>query len=578
MKHTESAFVRNRILIASALAAVASPFSLVLAGIAAVGALVINPFNFGYAGAAYPAIGGSTKTQILTNSPEGEETKWEQSVIQASAQNSPFADNMTGPMGSGKPVTSMGLTKTVAGQSIVISTVDSFGAPGVQGNGVRVGLEEQIKPGDFLLKTSLWWCGAGIDNTGLTQTIIGQSWSPLSKQLIARNLARKQSNDAMYALRNGSFSGVNPLPNVVYPNGKTIDTLGTSDTYSTSLIVAGSGRLKDNGAIPMNVRPNPDVSTSMPPPIQKYMQFTTDANARPIMTESAYLEGIMQAQNRGDSNPLFTGEYQTWNNNIIYPWVTVIHGGYGPVGAPIQPEALLGTAIAVGGSVLTTMDGGGSNVAAAALPFRDYFEAFSRFTYTPINGVTSQLTPRATYGYIAVVHASGADVGKVSLFRYTTNTASVGITTANQLSGLKRLGSASTNDSLTTIGDMTWNSGPWLVAGDNGGYLGVSEAIIPVGSKIYEVNSKGVPIAYGFGLGEMALVCGYGMVPVPASNGASFKTAAMRTEYMAPHGQAFAEGIQVAYGVAPFLRPDGLGQNFVTEIFARKIPGMPIIP
>lgn len=564
------------ILAAGALALLAAPFKLA----AKLGSFIVAPGNYGYAGVSYPEISGSTKAQILGVSPEGEETKWEMDIIQASQQNSPFADNMTGPPGSGKPLISKGLTKTVAGQSIVISTVESFGAPGVQGAADRVGQEEQVKPGDFLLKTSIWWCGAGITNTGLTQTVIGQTWSPLAKQLIARNLARKQNNDALFSLRNSAYSSTTPLPNVVFPNGKSIDSLGTADTYSSGLIVSAAGRLKDIGAVPMNVRPNPDSATSMPPPIQKYMQFTTDANARPIFTDSAYLEGLMLAQERGDKNPLFTGEYQMWQNNIIYPWVNVIHGGYGPIGSAIQPEALVGIAIVAKGtstSLSAGIQGGGTAAGAAATPYRNYFEAFSRFTYTPINGVTSSFTPRVSVGYFIVIANGGADAGKVSFFSYTTNTPAVASTSANIITGLVRLGSTTAGDYATTVGNVTWGTAPWTTTANGAGFLGLSEGVIPEGSHIYETNSYGVPIAYGFGLGEMALVCGYGMVPVPGSGGSSFKTAAMRTVYEAPHSQAFAEGLQVAWGCSAFTRPDGLAQNYVLECFARQLSGIPSI-
>ena len=274
---------------------------------------IINPFNGALTGmAAYPAIAGSTKSQIIGVSPEGEEIIWEHEVIQSAAQQSPFADNMTGGVGSGKPIVIKNNTKVVAGQSIVISTVDSLGAPLVQGNAVRVGQEEQVKPGDFLLKTSLGWIGAGIDNTGLTQTIVGQDWDNLSKQLIARRLAKQQSDDALTALKHGAT-----VNNTVYPVGKTIDTLSSSDKYTTSLIVRSSGALKDLGAAPMNARLNPDSPSAKPPAIPRYMQFLTDAGARPIKNDSNYLLGMQLAKDRGDGNNLFTGDYSDWDGNII---------------------------------------------------------------------------------------------------------------------------------------------------------------------------------------------------------------------------------------------------------------------
>lgn len=558
-----------RFLIAITACLLAAPLGVVASLAIGAGSLLINPFTSSLIGmAAYPAISGSTKAQILTLSPEGEEVLWEKDIIASAAQQSPFADNMTGGPGSGKPLVNYTGTKNVLGTSIVISTVDSLGSPIVQGNGIRVGQEEQVKPGDFLLKTSIGWIGTGIDNTGTSQTVIGASWDALSKKLIARRLAKQQSDDAMVNLKHSAFNGATPLDNVVFPNGKTIDTLSTADTYSYSLVVKSGGTLRDIGAIPMNAAPNPDSASSEPPVIQRYMQFGTDANMRPIKTDTQYLEAIKFAKERGDTNNLFTGDYSDVDGNIVYPWVTVRHGGYGSIGAAIQPEALLGTAIVAKStsSTVTQIDGGGNTTAAAVTPLRNYFEFFSRFTYTPINGVTSSFAPRATYGYLLIVDKTA---GLVSFLRYTTNS-------GNVLTGIKRLGSTSTGDYLTTLGDVTWDAGAFTVAGDNNGYLGVSEGIIASGSKIYEANSKGVPLAFAFGLGEMALVCGYGRVPI--NNGASFKTMANRTMYTAPHGQAFANGLEVAYGTAAFLRPDGLAPNFTLNVFSRgrdSAPGLP---
>jgi hypothetical protein len=539
--------------------------------------LLISPFHLLLAGTSpYPGIGGSSKAQLTPDGSHAEEMIWEQEIVQSAFQQSPFSDNMVGRVGSGKPIIEHTNTKVVGGQSIVVSTVDSLGAPIIQGNATRVGNEEQIKPGDFLLQTSIGFISAGIDNTGLTQTIIGKSWNRLTQTLLARRLAKQQNDDRLQALKLSATAD-----NTVFPNGKTLDTLSSADTFQTSLVVKASGLAKDLGAIPMNAAPNPDSASATPPPIQRYMQFLTDVGARPIKTEPAYLQGLSYAGDRGKDNPLFTGDYQEWDNNIVYPWVNVRHGGYGPIGSALQPEALLGTAIQAKGTSATlptaaTLDGGGSNTAASVMPLRNYFENFSRFAYTPINGVKNpaqnggsdgSFTPRATYGYCAIVDKAA---GQWSFFRYATNG-------GNTLTGVSRLGSSTTGDYVNpTLGGVTWGTAPYLTTADGNGYLGISEGAVAPGSVIYETNSKGVPLCFGLCLGEMALVEGYGRVPV--NGGASFKTMVNRVDYTAPYGQAFGRGLEVAWGCAAFKRPDGITPNYVLEVFARNVPGFPIIP
>lgn len=562
-----------RALIVLAVGLIAWPLGITAAIAAGAATLLIDPSNVTVLGTSYPVISGSTKSQITGLSTHGEEVLYEHEVLMSAAQQNPFADNMTGTLGSGKPVILKNDTTKVAGTQIVIPTVDPFGAPVVQGANTRVGNEEQVKPGDFLLTVGLGWFGAGITNTGKSQTVIGLGWDELTKEGLAQRLAKQQSDDAMQVLKASATSD-----NTVLPNGKTIDTLGTADTYSNSLIVKSGGVLRDIGARPINARPvNQSPETSMR--VNRFLQFTTDANGRPIKTDSAYLQALQFGKERGDTNNLFTGDYTDVDGNIVYPFQTIRHGGYGSIGAPIQPEALLGTAlggIGTASGVLPAgsgiLDGGGSATAAAATPLRNYFEFWSGYSYTGINGVAANYTARATTWYGAIVDST---TGKIILFSYTGNT-------GNTLTGVVVLGSSGTGNYATSLsgfatgsGTTAYNTGNWITTADGAGYLGYNSAgSAASGSKMFEVNSKGVPLAYGYGLGEMALVCGYGRIPLA---GGGFKTMANRTSYIAPHGQAFSNGLEVCYGVAAFQRPDAKTPNYTLNVFARKVDGFPVI-
>lgn len=554
--------------IALAVGVLAFPLGATAAVLVGAATLLIDPQHVTCLGTAYPSISGSTKSQILALSTNGEEVLYEHEVLMSAAQANPFADNMTGTLGSGKPVIIKNDTTKVAGTAIVIPTVDPFGAPVVQGAAVRVGQEEQVKPGDFQLIVNIGWFGAGITNTGKSQTVIGLNWDELTKEGLAQRLAKQQSDDGMQALKAGASSD-----NTVFPNGKSIDTLSTADTYSLSLVVKSGGTLRDIGGRPINARPVSD-SPEKSLRINRYLQFTTDANARPIKTDSAYLQGMQLAKDRGDANPLFSGDYSDVDNNILYPFQTIRHGGYGSIGCPFQPEALLGTAlggISVASGVLPAgsgiLDGGGSATAAAVTPLRQYFEFWSGYTYTPINGVTSNYQARATTWYGVIMDST---TGKPILFSYTGNT-------GNTLTGVVVLGSSGTGNYATTLSGFATGYGvaPFTVAADGAGFLGYNTAgSAASGSKMYEVNAKGVPLAYGSGLGEMALVCGYGRIPLAAGG---FKTMANKTFYQAPHGQAYANGLEVCYGITPFKRPDTKTPNYTLNIFSRAVPGLPVI-
>jgi hypothetical protein len=363
--------------------------------------------------------------------------------------------------------------------------------------------------------------------------------------------------------------------NTIFPNGKTVDTLGTADTYSQSLIVKSGGILRDIGARPINARPIRDENYNKSLRINRYLQFTTDANGRAIKTDSAYLHALQLARERAETNPLFEGDYVDVDNNILYPFQTIRHGGYGSIGCALQPEALLGTTILPRGTsggqsntlpTAATLDGGGSSAAAAVTPPRNYFEFWSLYNYTPINGVAQTYSPHGSS--IAYGAIQNPTTGHIGFFSYTGNT-------GNTLTGVVFAGGATAGDySSAAIGNVTYGTAPWTTTADGAGFAGISDGGFPSGSKMWEVNSKGVPLAFGFGLGEMALVCGYGRVPL--ANG-GFKTKANRTFYQAPHGQAYANGIEVCYGTAAYKRPDGLTPNFVLNVFARAVPGFPVI-
>lgn len=571
-------------------ALLASPAGWLAIVIVAFIAAFINPCSYGYVGMAnIPALAGSTKAQILASATRDEEIAWEMKVGVIAAASSPFADNMTGGPGSGKPIIVKNDFTKLRGTTIVITTVDQLGGPVVGGNAARTGGEEAVSPGDFQLIVDLGFFPVAIDNTGKSQTVVGAEWDDISQELLAVRIAKQQSDDAMQDLKVEATSD-----NTILPNGKTIDTLGTTDTYSTGIIEKSGGRLHDLGAIPFDARTT-TMKDQMMGKINRYLQFTSQQNARPIKGDSVWQEAAKFAKDRGDNNPLFTGQYYEYDNQVLYPWQVIQHGAIGSIGAAIQPDALLGIAILAHTSATNIyisadglasqvnnvtgatgqsgiMNGGGSSTKSSQTPLRNFFEFYPLYAYSPINRVTRTYTPRSTYGYFIIIDST---TGKVSFFRYTGNT-------GNQLTGVKRLGSIAEGDYLTTLGDVTWdttstppNSQGYTTVADGAGFLGLSEGAIAAGSKIYETNSKGVPLGYGFGLGEMALVCGYGRIALPGSD---FAKGIHRTEWVMPHNQAFSKGIETCYGTAAFKRPDGKTPNYTLNIFARKTDGVPVIP
>jgi hypothetical protein len=552
-------------------------FAVIAFGWCGLALLLLNPFATSCMGANESTINAQTLAGIVGTSPDAQEVLWEHKVIQLAAQLSPFADNMTGPLGSGKPFIQRNDTTKVIGQQIVIPTVERSGGNGVFAGGQRVGQEDRLLPGDFKLTIGLWWYGLGISNDGKAQTIIGDGWDDLAQEEAAERLDKKLSDDKMMVLR-GAANSATGGDNLVYSNGKSLDTLLSSDTFNTDLVIYGTGQLRDIGARPMNMRPHDGKAPVKLPPVPGFLVFGTDVGMRPIKQDALYAQAVQLAQERGPENNFFTGQYIEIDGSYLYPWQNIRHGGYGSIGSALQPEAKLGVAIVAKATSNTFPGGqtptagqvlGGGSAAAAALTNVDYFEFWRLFTWTLTNGLTVSIGTGTRY--FAIINATD---GKVSFFSYTANNASTGIGgTANGLTGVTRLGSTIAGDYNTTVGGVTWNTGAWTTAA-SGGYAGVSEGLIAVGSLMLECNSKGVPLCEAFGLGEMAAVCGYGRVPLPKGG---FKTMANRTEWVEPHNRAFSRGIEISHGSAAFQRPNSAYPNFTNLVFARRHPQMPVV-
>ena len=546
-------------------AAIIGAFAFGPIGLIALALCLIGPALSGM-GTAYPAISGATKTSITTASPDGAEIAFDLDVIKGATETNIMYDNMIGQLGSGKAFIDYSGSLPLAGTTVQINTVAPLGGSGVAAGGVRVGAEEAIRPGNFPLTIGQWWFGVGITNTGRAETIIGSKWEEISQPMLSPLIGKKCSHDMIMTLRKAATSD-----NTVIINSKTVDTLLPSDTYSTGILIATGNAASRIGAVPMTI----DMVTrkGISVPNKGYLNLVTKQGSNPIKLDPAYRNALLYAQERGDKNPFFTGEIKNIDGQLVVPWENPVDASYGPKGSPLQPEAFLGTAIPARTTLNTiaAIDGGGvAGPQTSSGATYNYFENFSLFNYLLMSQSTIVMGTGTRYFSII-----DAQTGKVSFFSYTANTG--GYTAANQLTGIKRLGSTNAGDYQTTIGGVTWDAvsavgaGSFTVAGDGNGYNGVSEDVISVGSLIVECNALGTPIAEGLTLGEMAGVCGWGTTAI------SKKKFGGRTTYVAPHNQAFAEGFEIAWGCAAFKRADSQLPNYIRQVFARSVPGMPTV-
>jgi hypothetical protein len=509
---------------------------------------LVNPLLSQQLGVAYNKVNATTYANMVAQNAKAAEELWVKRILKGAEQANVFSDEMIGGPGSNKPFVQYDDLTKVDGNTINVPTIAPLGGPGAQGEGDRSGNEEKLRIGGFPCKIGRQWYGLGITDVAQEETVIGSQFDNLSNKLLRTRLGRKISEDLMMNLiAAAKAAGIN----LVRPNFKaTRDTLKTADVFNTPTITRAGLILSGLGAKPVGTIKNGAGGF-----VEQFLFFGTQFGLSALGSESAYLQALQYAENRGKGNPIFRGDFVDWNGHGIYRWYLRDHEAYGPVGSVLQPRAFLGTAIPADNTAYP-ITGGGDATGAALIPAPNYFEAFSNAPWTYTNGLTIAADV-STVRWVAIYNLTGANAGKIGLYSYQVNN-------GNTLTMVNRLRAAASGAAVTTLPgtSMVWNVAPWLLANLTDSH--------PVGSLIMEVNSLGVPFCYTLGLGEMAGICGYGSL-----KGRSARAA--RTEEHRNHGMDHGIGVETVFGSCATQRADGKYPNFVVVESAYPSDGFPAV-
>ena len=249
---------------------------------------------------------------------------------------------------------------------------------------------------------------------------------------------------------------------------------------------------------PMGGRPA-EVGTVRGTPVYKYIVVGTTPGLFSLKQDDDYKQILREAgpREKYDENPLFTGGYMELDGHSIRELNPIDADGYSWAGSPFNAKAFLGEAITAGTSTFAIK--GGGSAAAAAITNIDYFRFFPNyaFEFTP----EDIYVPGSTVQYLLVVAPRGEatvanpNPGDVAMYSYTTGN------NGNQITIVNRLGPANAGAMVSTLGDVTWDTGVWS---------GRHTETVPVGSTILLCNEKGVPIGDTIMMGAMAALRGYG--------------------------------------------------------------------
>lgn len=473
-----------------------------------------------------------------------QEQKWAAMVILESKGKHPLKV-MLGGYKSGRPFIEIMDTRKMKGSTVVLTTMAPLGGAGVQGDTQRSGTEEKSRHATYTFTVGMKWHGTASTELARAQTVAGRDFDSVSSKQLAEWLAWQQGWDLEMEMRARAHGR-----NTIYANGKfSIDGLGTSDYLSGSDISAAKILCSTNQGKPLMVGSQAGSGA----PIKRYVVVGTDYALQQWKKTSSYLGIIAQAAERGAENNIFEGSFPRWDGTYVYEWAIEFGSQYGPVSCGSFPVAVLGEAIAAGTTAVTIK--GGGDATGAALTGPQYFAAFRNCQYMGFEG--EKIASASTRRYWMIMNTSGAEQGRFGFYSGTVNN-------GNTLTADERLAAAASGNAKTTLtgSTITWDSAPWTEA-----YLSDDH---PVGSLIFEVNSKGVPFAYNYLLGQDAVMTGYGV----ADDGVCM---ASPTKEVQDHKRLVAYGIKAVWGSRAIQRTDGMVNGYVLIVSAVKLPGMPDI-
>lgn len=278
--------------------------------------------------------------------------------------------------------------------------------------------------------------------------------------------------------------------NLKYAGGvDSIDALKSSHGLTWSEIVDAKAQLQPQGGRPAMVGVDSNKN-----PIYRYVVAATNTALATLKKDDDYKQMIREAGVRGDSNPMFKGGFADVDGNLIKEFTPIDHDGNGPIGSPLNPKALLGVAVTAGTTAIDIK--GGGNATFAADTTKMFFKFFENYAYEFLP--SDILTPETAVKYFLIVNpksATAGEDGKIGMYSYTTGN------NGNKITIVERLGSAASGARVTTLGDVTWDTGVWA---------GKHTDAHPVGSYILPCNSFGQVWGDSLILGANAALRGYG--------------------------------------------------------------------
>ena len=456
---------------------------------------------------------------------------WSQKVIQTIKEKSIFKD-FSGGEGTNLPICNKQDLGKGEGEDVVFTTVSPIRGQGVLGEDELKGKVHTVKPATFSVRVGLMRHAVGW--TQVLQKLRFGNIDQVTSDLMGDWYRRKYDDDIQIRMREYARLTA-PGANLLRINSRASDaTILSTDTISPTFIDISKSSLIGQGATEIGLE-----TDNMGAGIPKYLLFAPENFLTPLRSSSNYLAGLQYGALRGDSNPLFTGKYPMWNNNVIYPHNIKIDDADGRQGSPLAPMAFLGTAIIDG--TTTTVTGGGTTDAAGT---GDYFAYFPGYPWYLTKG---EVLPTDSGTHYAMIYNHASD-GKYEIVSYVTGGMEA---TAKQVTVTRGVpASGAGNIAAQAAGRFTFQH--------------------PSGAMIIPCTVNGVPLQWALHMGAQSLFYATGSEDAtPILWGDDFHVMGKPSE---THLKAF--GMQGIRGMSVFKDRRTMAKNFKLIVGAASVPGV----
>jgi hypothetical protein len=284
------------------------------------------------------------------------------------------------------------------------------------------------------------------------------------------------------------------------------DSISAGDGLTYDEIVKGGAILKPLGGQPAVIGREGKNS------IWGAVVLATDNATYGLKLDPIYRQNLQTGFVQGRDNLLWKGGVANVDGHLIKEYVPLRGDIEGAVGSPLNPQALLGVAVA-GGTTALQIKGGG-NATSAAKTKKKYFKYFPKFAFRwrPGQGTRTADTLSATSEicwdltalgedaatanvfYVRITNPPNAatDPGKWCIYEITTNDGNIMTTSA-------RLGATDSGQRYQTVGQVTWDANKHTVTHGEG-------------SLVTLCNAAGVSLGATLFLYRQAAYRGYGSV------------------------------------------------------------------